>query len=346
MEAYINGIGAVSPQDHEAPEFLSEINVVESFTVKCLEPDYKSMIAPSIARRMSRIVKMSIASSKMALEQANVERPNAIVTGTAMGCLQNTEKFLEAIIDNDEQFLAPTAFILSTHNTVGAQIALLLKCYAYNMTYVQSGLSFETALLDAYMLLDDKGVDDVLLGGHDEMTSGFHTLYDRIGYWKKQDNENIITTSTAGVYSGEGAAFFALSKDKRKESFAKISELKTVYRGNKQKIKEEVSAFVSKYGEPSLVLYGISGDHKEDAVYLDLMQNELQNCDAGYFKHLCGEYGTASSFALFLASKILKNKMVPTSICVKPSLRKEVKNILIVNGYRQKSFSLIYVEHA
>ena len=51
-------------------------------------------------------------------------------------------------MDNREQMLNPTAFIQSTFNTVGAQLALLLKIHAYNVTYVHRGLSFESALID------------------------------------------------------------------------------------------------------------------------------------------------------------------------------------------------------
>ena len=52
--------------------------------------------------------------------------PDAIITGTGLGCLEDTEKFLTAMVTNKEEFLTPTSFIQSTHNTVSAQIALLL----------------------------------------------------------------------------------------------------------------------------------------------------------------------------------------------------------------------------
>ena len=55
---------------------------------------------------------------------------------------------MNALMDNREQMLNPTAFIQSTFNTVGAQLALLLKIHAYNVTYVHRGLSFESALID------------------------------------------------------------------------------------------------------------------------------------------------------------------------------------------------------
>ena len=47
---------------------------------------------------------------------------------------------MNALMDNREQMRNPTAFIQSTFNTVGAQLALLLKIHAYNVTYVHLSL--------------------------------------------------------------------------------------------------------------------------------------------------------------------------------------------------------------
>ncbi len=46
--------------------------------------------------------------------------PGAIITGTALGCLEDTVTFLTRMIELNEELLPPTAFIQSTHNTVAA----------------------------------------------------------------------------------------------------------------------------------------------------------------------------------------------------------------------------------
>ncbi|NJK84751.1 MAG: beta-ketoacyl synthase chain length factor [Bacteroidales bacterium] len=107
------------------------------------------------SRRMSRIVKMGICSALKCLKESGVEVPDAIITGTGFGCIEDTEKFLGSIIQNEEKMLNPTPFIQSTHNTVGAAIALKIKCNNYNNTYVHRGFSFEHALLDGLMLLNE-----------------------------------------------------------------------------------------------------------------------------------------------------------------------------------------------
>ena len=118
-------MGIVSAQKTFDSEFLSEVSVNETENVLyAQQPSYKEMIPPAMIRRMAKGVKMGIYASTKALEEAGIEQPGAIITGTGMGCVEDSEKFLKAILDNDEQFLTPTSFIQSTHNTVGAQIAL------------------------------------------------------------------------------------------------------------------------------------------------------------------------------------------------------------------------------
>ena len=88
-----------------------------------MEPPYKDYIPPAAIRRMSKSVKMGMVAASVALEQAHLT-PQAIFVGTGMGCLQDSEKFLKTLLDNQEQHLTPTAFIQSTHNTVAGQIAI------------------------------------------------------------------------------------------------------------------------------------------------------------------------------------------------------------------------------
>ena len=101
---------------------------------------------------MSKIIKRGIASALIALKDANVENPGAIITGTGWGCWADTEKFLLTMIEQGEEQLTPTAFMQSTHNTVSGQIAISIKCHNYNSTYAHRGVSFERSLQDGMML--------------------------------------------------------------------------------------------------------------------------------------------------------------------------------------------------
>ncbi|PWT78687.1 MAG: beta-ketoacyl synthase, partial [Bacteroidetes bacterium] len=181
---FIRTSAAISPQ----PTFgnLTPNAPVEYVGDKlsCIEPNYNTLLDPKLIRRMSRIIKMGSASALNALQEANLENPDAIIVGTAYGCMEDTEIFLRKMIQNQEELLTPTAFIQSTHNTVGAQIALICKCHQYNNTFVQNGFSFETALLDGILMLRDGEAKQLLVGGVDEIIPASHAILHRFGLYK------------------------------------------------------------------------------------------------------------------------------------------------------------------
>src|SRR5690554_6136037 len=163
-------MGCISVQNTFEGDFL-EHPIVYSDTNKiyAVKPNYKEFIPAAAIRRMSSGVKNSIVASALAIKQANAQELDGIITGTGMGCIQDSEKFLDKMIEHDEQYLTPTSFIQSTHNTVAGQIALNLKCNAYNFTYVNTGGSFQSALLDGLMQIKNEGKNNVLIGGIDEI---------------------------------------------------------------------------------------------------------------------------------------------------------------------------------
>ena len=160
--------------------------------------DFKDLVAdPALRRRMSRIVKMGVACGLKCIEGLAPESIDAIITATGFGCLADTEKFIESIVANNERLLNPTPFIQSTFNTIGGQIALLRGIHSYNVTYAHRGLSFESALIDAAMQVNE-GKKNVLLGAIDEITASSADIQRRLGMTRKYE-------------LGEGANFFVLN---------------------------------------------------------------------------------------------------------------------------------------
>ena len=127
-------------------------------------PDYKLFINPMALRRLSSILRMGIATARSVSDEQTFD---AISYGTSLGCLTDTEKFLQVINTVSGDVFSPTAFIQSTHNTIAGQISLELKNHAYNMTHTQNTLSFEVALLDGLLQLHE-GKKHVLVGAADE----------------------------------------------------------------------------------------------------------------------------------------------------------------------------------
>ena len=143
--------------------------------------EIRNYVKPLEARRMGKIMKSSLLSSLKAMEQAGIEKPDAIITATALGCLENSERLLNQLQEEGEVMLKPTYFMQSTHNTIGSGIAIFTKCHGYNVTYTHGKDSLEWALRDARMLLKSGKAKNVLVGLHDETTPLYRSLMQRVG---------------------------------------------------------------------------------------------------------------------------------------------------------------------
>ena len=222
---YINGAACISAQKSLEPDFLEslEINLSENI-IYAQQPNYKDFIPPAQIRRMSKVVKMGIVSAEKAMDAAGISMPDAIITGTGMGCTEDSEKFLRNVIQNNEDHLTPTNFIQSTHNTVAGQIALGIGCHAYNFTYVSSGSSLEFSLLDAKLQIENGEARQVLVGACDETANRTAELYQLAKIIKKQDEFpiDLLNSETEGVFWGEGAAFFVLADEKLENTGSEV----------------------------------------------------------------------------------------------------------------------------
>jgi 3-oxoacyl-(acyl-carrier-protein) synthase len=350
MEAYIRGIGNISPQ-HSWDNILFPGEVVryEGNRLKCIEPDYKAYIKPIQMRRMGRILKMGVSAAGKCLRDAGVDMPDAIIMGTGLGMQSDTEKFLTAILDNDEKFLTPTSFIQSTHNTVGAHIAVMLKCNKYNFTYVNDNLSFEGALLDSMMRLSDDPSEKILLAGIDEITDSYFTITKNAGFWKEDipDNLSLLNHAGSGSIAGEGASFFIVTGEAHPDNYARFAGIDSFYKPESDKeIDDFITAFLAKRNlsldDIDLVITGINGDPGWDSGYFRLQDTLFKGKTLAYYKHLCGEYYTSSSFASWLAAGILKTQSCPEAILLNNSkVNKPLRNILIYNHLRNTNHALI-----
>ena len=143
--------------------------------------EIKSYVKPLEARRMGTIMKSSLLASLKALEQAGIDTPDAIVTATSLGCLENTELLLLQLRDEGEASLKPTYFMQSTHNTLSSLIAIRTKCHGYNITYSHGAASLDWALRDARLLLRSGKARNVLVGVHDETTPLYRQQMEKLG---------------------------------------------------------------------------------------------------------------------------------------------------------------------
>lgn len=344
-KVYINSIASISAQKtFDNTQFLEEVYSYEETILPVVNPNYKDYIPPAAARRMAKGIKMGVVASKLALEEAKLENVDAIITGTGMGCVHDSEKFVSAIIDNDEQYLTPTSFIQSTHNTVGGQIALGIGCKGYNFTYVHSSNSFESSLLDAKLMLQNEEANSILIGGVDEL--GVHTtkLHGIVNHLKSdiKNSLEVLKSKTEGAIFGEGANFFTLTNEKKSSTYAEVVRVK-MYNTLRSSITDLAQQFLVSQKlavtDIDLIILGNNGDVKFDGTYNELSEGVFSNTQQAYYKHLCGEFNTASSFGFWLASKVLKNQYLPKVTKLNTVNDSSFNYVLLYNQYRGQNHS-------
>lgn len=350
-KVYINSLGSISSQKtFDNQSFLEELVEHEDNVISVVNPNYKEYIPPAAARRMAKGIKMGVVASKIALNEAGLENVDAVITGTGMGCVRDSEKFVSNIIDNDEQYLTPTSFIQSTHNTVGAQIALGIQCKGYNFTYVHASTSFESAVLDAKMMLEAEEAKHILVGGVDELGAHTVTIHKLVNHIKEEKNKSsdILQSTTKGAVFSEGANFFVLSNEKASTSYAEVIDVAMYNTLPENKVVQAVLDFLKsnqlKSSDIDVIVLGNNGDVDYDTYYTTLQNELFGNTQQVYYKHLSGEFNTVSSFGMWLSGKMLKSQTIPEVVKINAVETTEYKNVLLYNQYRGENHSFTLLQ--
>ena len=170
--------GTAEAADEKPQHEVKELARVEISGTEALS-SLREFVQPMEARRMSRLMKAAVLSSMRALREAGVESPDAIITATAYGAVELSERLLSQLADGEA--LKPTWFMQSTHNTIAGELAIRTRCHGYNITYTQGAQSLDWALRDARRLICQGQCKTVLVECHDETTPLFRQLMERAG---------------------------------------------------------------------------------------------------------------------------------------------------------------------
>ncbi len=133
--------------------------------------ELREFMSPMESRRLCKMMKACLLSAFLAMKEAGISRPDAIVSATSGGMLEMSTQFLDDIFTNAEEHLRPTIFMQSTHNTVGSAIAISTGCHGYNITYSQGKNSTVWAMRDAGKLVSTGEARTVLLCSFEETVS-------------------------------------------------------------------------------------------------------------------------------------------------------------------------------
>ncbi len=225
-----------------------------------------------------------------------------------------------------KDLLTPASFVQSTSNAAAAQIALVTKNHQYNITHVHRGLAFENALMDTMMSLKEYPDTAYLLGCTDEI-SAYNYNIDGLAGWFRKDpvrNLDLFTTSATGTIPGEGS-FMVWMNNQREGAMAGLEAIRTVHTEDPAMVLNILIKFLTEnFAEdemPDLLLTGENGDNRL-LKYYEAVESAFQDTlPVARFKHLCGEYCTATSFACWLSFQILAEGGIPPYLIKKNLLQ-------------------------
>jgi len=349
---YIRATAAISPlQSIEEVDLVKNIESRTGNSAVCIEPNYKDYIAPIKARRMSRIIKLTSVSANECLKRAKIEIPEMISVATGMGCQVDTIKFLEQLIADKEEFLKPTAFINSTHNTLAGFLAIELKSKGQNFSFTHNDLNFEHALLDSIIRLENNEVNNVLLGAVDEISEQTHLIKEKIGILcdENQLHSEIFEDTNSGFIVGENSVFFTLENSKNVESLAKISALDFAYDIQNEtefenRIKEIAKENDFDISNIDAFLIGSTGRTENDSALENWISQQNFSNKTMRYKHLSGENMVSAGFGLWLSSNIIKQNFVPDYLFKSSKISLDtITNILLIDHNGNNNFSFILV---
>jgi len=308
------------------------------------DPDFSNYLTPIMSRRMCSLLKRAIVTSRLTLYKAAVEMPDAIICGTGLGCIENTEKFLYSIRENEEKFLQPSFFMQSTHNIISSAIAIDLKCHGYNNTYVHRGTSFENALMDAVIQFQQHKVRSVLLGGYDELTPDYYIFFDRIGIW--DFSKKIPLVHKTYCFAGEAAVSMLLHTEKNEQTLCVLNGIEIMYRPSIEKIASSLESLLGQAGcslsDIDAVMVGTNSNPDNDAVYDNIVSHFFAGIPIMQYKHLFGQSFTSPALGTYAAAICLNKQLIPAHLLTdREKSISPVKRILLYNHSQNKSHSFI-----
>ena len=310
--------------------------------VRAANPDFKPYIPPMEARRMGPILKRAIAVSMEAMRESGVSSPEAVITGTGYGCIENTELFLDPLCREGESLLKPTCFMQSTHNTISSQIAIRTGNHAYNNTYAHKHISFDSALYDAWLQFGLEKIQTALVGGHDEMTPVFYEILRKGGIFGQ--GVEVCGEAATSVVLGRGTVAGS------GQPLCRLAGMRILSHSDAETLNVALQGLLARAGRTTddidAVLCGVSGNPTSDALYLSETSRMVGEKPLLRYKHLFGQSFTASGLGFYVAAQCLKRGFIPDFLYVDKMQRLSgaPRCLLLYNRGDGHSRSLILLE--
>jgi 3-oxoacyl-(acyl-carrier-protein) synthase len=323
--------GAV-PVTRPSPATIAQ----EQWSAYRLEPATEAIIFPAERlKRMGRGQAMAIGAVSAALKDCasppGKATPTAVALGTANAEEADEVAFLENIVKFGEKGAKPAFFVNSVKNALASQVALQFGWQGENQSFVHDALSFETALWGGARLLTAGRAERAVVVGVDALAE-FQEIHGHLLGWYRNDPSPLSPLAANGVRGtlpGEGAAAFVLAASGAVASplahLAGVRARGPATRAPTLDAQHEL-AFIERSvldlgitKKPDLVLLGANGEPGLDAVYsavAERLKSLMPGAAMGVYRHLTGDFPTASALALELAVRAVSRKAIPSEVRV------------------------------
>lgn len=266
------------------------------------DPDFRKWLPAGDSRRLGRVLKRALVTSLKVLRDTGVAVPDAIITGTGLGSVEDTEQCLLSMLENGETAVSPTRFMQSTHNTFSSLIAIATGAHGYNATYSHRRLSFESALADACLRLRNGLASNVLVGANDGLTDTYYKFLCSTGQLGLPGQLNASETSAA----------FLLRTVTPEEGEGKVVLLghRLFHRPTLDELQTAVCDMVLEQGVPfeviKAVYIGADCSENDDRYYRQVFVDLFQEMMPLPYSLFCGVNYTNSALAFFSAFQELE----------------------------------------
>jgi hypothetical protein len=180
----------------------------------------------------------------------------------------------------------------------------------------------------------------------DEISAYNYHLEVLDGWYKKEIvvDQELYENNTPGAIAGEGSVMLLVNA-KKPQALARVMGISTLHSTEGQVIQKHLQAFLQQFREVTidLLLSGENGDNRLEGYYRQVEQVLDDDIAIARFKHLCGEYPTASAFGLWLACRAIGGLHLPRHMLKKNKTPTAYHHILMYNCHKgiQHSFMLV-----
>ena len=298
--------------------------------VRSRDIDYKQWLSPAESRRMGKLLKRALITSLSAMQKSEVEHPDAVITGTGLGCIENTEILLTHLFEVGEENCKPTPFMQSTHNTISSLVSIHTHSHGYNATYAHKDTSFDCALEDAWMQMQLGNIKTALVDGQDEMTPNYFSMLCKTGH-----------LGNPSQIAGETAVSIMLSAEPTPNPLCKLTFFKRCYCPDD----ELLSQIANEVGAVDAILTSVSGNATPSTSSIVEVAHLFPNTPLLQFKNIFGESYTAYGLGIYATAHILHQQRLPEEMLIPGFGRPEsLQRILVLNQVGGKNYTFAVLE--